>query len=207
MMKKLDEMGQDGVDMTPFLKLGGGSDQARQDEGDSRLRGVLRVLKLSALALGITVGVAFESLSWATHIAILIASEHHVSNIWIDVVSTAFFLFFLPALFMEVIYAMFKSIIELISSRIEEDLLHQLYSHVQSRMAVGFLCGVLVALSFLDICLRLKHHFVYNGLVIFLLIAWCLVEKLVLNEKRMLHLLFLRRQCNNKSLMDPAEEC
>lgn len=191
----------------PFLKLGGGSDQARQDEGDNRLRGVLGVLKLSALALGTTVGIAFESLSWATHVTILIASEHHVSNIWIDVVSTAFFLFLLPALFMEIIYVMLKSIIELISARIEEDLMYQLYSHVQSRLVVGFLCGVLVALSFLDIYLDLKHHFVYNGSVIFLLVVWCLVEKLVLNERRMLHLLFLRKQRNNKSLMDPAQEC
>ena len=188
MMKAKDQTIFDGVDTTPFLKEQEGNEKQR-DQVTIDMKDFLKALKFSSLSIGVTIGICNECLSWLAHLAPISSEEDEKLNLWWEMLATVLFLFVLPMIFLELVHILYRATIQLTSFKTNEFLIKQLYTHIQSRLAAGFLCGVLSTLSVLDYYLDLRHHLLYNVLVLFFLFVWCLVEKWILDERGLLVML------------------
>jgi len=160
---------------------------------------LLNTFTMSSTILGIVLGIAFESLSWVSHVSLLAASSYVQPSFAMDLGCTVYHLCLLPLLVLECLRYMLGSLVGLISpvtdhksQKKTKELCDQLFLHVQSRFAIGFLLGVLVTLSVVDICLDLRHHICVVFGVFVVLLAFFAYEKRLLDEECTIKLLAAR---------------
>ena len=179
MMQETNKMEADAA--IPFVLL--------HDNQHENIKKQLKQLKSSVLVIGIILGVALQSLSWAARASSKTLLGDNDVGRWLDLFFTLVSLLLMPMILLELIRTAFSSALQLSSRRVDEDVFEKLLIHIQSRLGVGVLMGVLLTLPILDFQLKLWHHLLFTAKIGGMVTLWCCyLENKVLDEPGTLQL-------------------
>lgn len=160
---------------TPFILI--------QDDQDKNTSQNLSQLKSGVLVLGVVLGFTLQSVAWALGGSVRMFLRLEDVGRWFDLLFTLVSFVILPMIVMEMIRIVVRTATRMASTKVDEDVLHKVLLHVQSRMGVGVLCGVLLTLPILDFNLGLWHHLLHTIKVAAVVSMWCCyLEERILDD-------------------------